>query len=358
MKTKQRESTPLVKEAIRVYFHELQLAFKPLYEWAFGEKIPHPETTSRAESILWALRADDAHYIVESPEIIDESLIHQVHDKDLVRLYHTASQLSPEGTFYPSVFPGRESMKLDPSRIEHAGGYCFDSGTPLNAMTLEAATWSAACAYQAAQALKQERLPVTYALSRPPGHHATREAFGGYCYFNNAGIAAHYLRQFGKVLILDIDFHHGNGTQQLFYRDADVFVMSIHGDPQTFYPYFSGYEEELGAGPGKNFNCNVVLPARCDGSEYLRVLRQRVIPTIDKFKPDFLILSAGHDTYANDPVGNFALLDEDFHELGQELGRLKYPTLVIQEGGYCTAELGRIVHVFLEGLRSAKKPPA
>lgn len=344
-------------EPTPVLFHEVQLEFKPLYEWAFGQKIPHPETTARAESILWSLRRDDSSFDVLEPKQVPVGAIRKLHSYQLLTLYNTATQLPPEQTFYPSVFPKSEQAKPDPTNMQHAGCFCFDSGTPLNAMTLEAASWSAACAYEAAQMLRKKQLPLIYSLSRPPGHHATRNLFGGYSYFNNAAIAARYLRRFGRVALIDIDFHHGNGTQRIFYRDPKVLFVSIHGDPREFYPYFSGHPTETGAGQGVGFNLNLPLPGQCDGDEYMRVLRQHAIPTIQNFSPDFLVISAGHDTYAKDPVGHFALVEEDFAVLGEELARLDLPTLVVQEGGYHTSHLGKLVRTYLEGMRAGLQKP-
>lgn len=344
-------------EPTPVLFHEVQLNFKPLYEWAFGNKISHPETTARAESILWSLRKEESQFQVQAPKRVPLSAIRQLHNYQLLTLYNTAAQLPPETTFYPSVFPKSEQARPDPTNIQHAGCFCFDSGTPLNAMTLEAASWSAACAYEAAVILRRDQVPLAYSLSRPPGHHATQKLFGGYSYFNNAAVAARYLRRHGRVAILDIDFHHGNGTQRIFYRDPKVLFVSIHGDPREFYPYFSGFSNECGKGPGEGFNLNLPLPGQCDGPAYQAALERYAFPTIQNFGPDFLIISAGHDTYAKDPVGHFALVDEDFDEMGERLGRLGYPTLIVQEGGYHTEHLGRIVKTFLEGVRRGVGKP-
>lgn len=345
-------------EPTPVLFHEVQLEFKPLYEWAFGERIAHPETTARAESILDALRADDAGFQIRAPKSVPLGAIRKLHSYQLLTLYNTAAQLPPDETFYPSVFPKSEQARPDPTNIQHAGCFCFDSGTPLNAKTLEAASWSAACAHEAAVLLRKHQLPMAYSLSRPPGHHATQRLFGGYSYFNNAAIAAKYLRRHGRVAILDIDFHHGNGTQRIFYRDPKVLFVSIHGDPRDFYPYFSGHSNECGTGPGEGFNLNLPLPGGCDGDEYMRVLGQHAIPTIQNFDPEYLVISAGHDAYVDDPVGHFALEEDDFALLGEQIGRLGYPMLVVQEGGYCTEQLGRIVHTFLAGVRrGVTKPP-
>ncbi|MEZ6188516.1 MAG: histone deacetylase family protein [Planctomycetota bacterium] len=336
-------------EPTPVFFHDVQLEFKPLYEWAFGERIDHPETTARAESIRAAL-LEDGRFAIRPPQSVPLAPIRQLHNYQLMTLYNTATELPPEQTFYPSVFPKSEQARPDPTNIRHAGCFCFDSGTPLNAMTLEAASWSAACAYEAAQLVRKGE-PMVYSLSRPPGHHATRKLFGGYSYFNNAAIAARYLRRSGRVAILDVDFHHGNGTQEIFYRDAKVLVVSLHGDPREFYPYFAGYATECGAGPGEGFNLNLPLPGGCDGSEYMRVLLQHALPQIQNFAPDYLIVSAGHDAYVDDPIGHFSLTRDDFTTLGNHLGRLGLPTLVVQEGGYHTPTLGSVVRAFLKGMR-------
>ena len=344
-------------EPTPVFFHEVQLEFKPLYEWAFGQRIKHPETTARAESILSALLEDEPSFSILRPSLIPRRPIETLHDAGLLTLYRTATGLDADSTFYPSVFPKNEQVRPDPERIQHAGYYCFDSGTPLNAMTLEAASWSAACAHEAAVALRRDKVPLTYALSRPPGHHATRRLFGGYSYFNNAAIAARYLRRFGRVAILDIDFHHGNGTQNIFWRDPKVLFVSIHGDPREFYPYFAGFSDERGAGAGAGYTINLPLPGGCEGPDYLETLQEHAFAAIDRFRPEYLVVSAGHDTYVEDPVGHFALVDEDFERIGAELGRLGYPTLVVQEGGYCTQQLGRIVHTFLRGFRAGIAQP-
>jgi acetoin utilization deacetylase AcuC-like enzyme len=345
-------------EPTPVFFHESQLQFKPLYEWAFGEKIDHPETTARAESILTALRGAPEAFQIIAPSQVPLAEIRSLHSYSLLTLYNAATALAPGVTFYPSVFPKSEqAARPDPSNLQHAGCYCFDSGTPLNAKTLEAASWSAACAREAADVLRKGKHRLVYSLSRPPGHHATQTLFGGYCYFNNAAIAARLLRRHGRVVLLDVDFHHGNGTQQIFFRDPRVLMISIHGDPREFYPYFSGHPEEIGEGKGEGCTINIPLPGGCDGSEYMRILEQKVVPAIQTFDPDYLVLSAGQDTYEKDPVGHFALVHDDFHLLGEHLGRLRLPTLAVQEGGYHTAHLGTITRALLEGLRKGLQQP-
>ncbi len=304
-----------------------------------------------------AVKQDDASFVVRQPRAVPASAIRQLHSYQLLTLYNTAAQLPADQTFYPSVFPKVAEHRPDPTNIMHAGCFCFDSGTPLNHMTLEAASWSAACAREAAASLRREKHRMTYALSRPPGHHATRQHFGGYSYFNNAAIAARYLRRHGRVALLDVDFHHGNGTQDIFYRNSKVLTVSIHGDPREFYPYFAGYADENGAGAGEGFNLNFPLPGQCDGPHYLELLEQHVLPALQHFGPDYLVVSAGHDTYKDDPIGHFALDDDDFIAVGERIGRLGYPTVVIQEGGYNSDKLGGLVRNFLCGMRAGLNMP-
>lgn len=335
-----------------VFFHPEQLLFKPLYEWAYGDKIDHPETTARAESILASLAAEPALFDVRPPEAIDADVLLAQHDRALLTLYDSARAL-PEGeTFYPMVFPRESRYKADPGNLHHAGAFCFDSGTPLDGRTYSAATWSAACAHAAALEVRDGRAELAYALSRPPGHHATRSEFGGYCYFNNAGVAAAALlgRGHGRVAVVDVDFHHGNGTQSLFYADDRVLTISIHGDPSLYFPWFAGFPDETGEGRGAGFNLNLPLPGGADVQAWLDQLDRHVVPTIRRFAPDALVVSAGLDAYHLDPVGKHTLQTDDFAAIGARLGRLGLPTVAVQEGGYYTPHLGRNARALLAGL--------
>jgi acetoin utilization deacetylase AcuC-like enzyme len=334
-----------------VFFNELQLEFKPLYEWALGEKISHPETTARAESILVALERDPSAFEVREPPPVPDSALRALHDHNLITLYETAAKLPDDKTFHPNVFPRKKRGLGDPTNLNHAGAWCFDSGTPLSSRTLEAARWSAACARAAARTVI-EGAPLAYALSRPPGHHAMRDLYGGYCYFNNTALAARTLRRRGRVVVIDIDFHHGNGTQELFWRDGKVLTVSLHGHPDEFFPYFLGYPDERGAGAGAGANHNLCLPRGCDGATWLEAMETHVLPLVRNFGAEALVVAAGLDGYVKDPVGDWALQTVDFHEAGLRLGRLGLPTVVVQEGGYYTPHLGRNAAALLRGVRS------
>lgn len=334
---------------ISVFFNEEQLQFQPKYEWVLGKKIKHPESTQRAQSIYRALKKEKDLFDIQQTPSIPLKALRDSHNNQLITLYTSAQQLAEGVTFHPCVFPQLKSTQPDPTNINHAGFYCFDSGTPLSRNTWTAAAWSAASAWHAAQALLKEKSRVTYALSRPPGHHATREAFGGYCYFNNASIAAKLLAKKARVAILDIDFHHGNGTQEMFYDSDKVLTLSIHGDPKQHFPYFAGFPNEVGVRDGEGYNMNFILPDGTKLDRYMKTLKRDIIPAIEHFEPDYLILCAGFDTYIHDPIGSFALTTPDYGKIGKLLSRLELPTAVIQEGGYFTKDLGNNVVSLLKG---------
>lgn len=338
------------KPPLPVFFHPKQLPHNPLYEWTFGKKIEHPETRSRVDRILKAISGSPA-FSLRLPYKMPLNRLTDLHHKDLVSVLKTARKLPAGRTYYPSVFPRRDQVSSDPDSLPRAGYYCFDSGTPLTVHSWDAAYWSAAAAWSAAKCVTSGESKAAYALSRPPGHHAQRDLFGGYCYFNNAGLAARHFRHRGKVAIVDIDFHHGNGTQSIFYPDPKVFFASIHGDPRKFYPYFSGYDGETGRGEGRGTNLNVPLPVGTDGRKYLRVLRRKVLPAVRKFRPVALVLSVGFDTYKHDPVGGFDLETSDFVEIAREFADLDLPTVIVQEGGYATKWLGINAAAFLRAFR-------
>ena len=190
---------------------------------------------------------------------------------------------------------------------------------------------------------------LAYALVRPPGHHAERRSFGGFCYFNNAAIAAQYLSRYGSVAILDIDYHHGNGQQEIFYERKDVLTISIHGHPKFAYPYFSGFEDEKGFGHGKGSNINHPLPECITSEQYMKTL-EKAAKQIADFGPAYLIVCLGLDTAKGDPTGTWGLLAKDFDQSGKTIGKLKLPTLVIQEGGYRTRVIGINARHFFTGL--------
>jgi acetoin utilization deacetylase AcuC-like enzyme len=190
---------------------------------------------------------------------------------------------------------------------------------------------------------------VAYALVRPPGHHAERRAFGGFCYFNNAAVAAEYFSRHGKVAILDLDYHHGNGQENIFYNRGDVLTVSIHGHPNFAYPYFTGFADERGEEAGEGFNRNLPLAETIRGAEYRKVLA-KAVKCVAEFDPAFLIVALGLDTAKGDPTGTWLLTAKDFELNGSMLSELDKPTLIVQEGGYRTRTLGVNARRFFAGL--------
>ena len=284
----------------------------------------------------------------EKVEEYPDRFILDVHDRGYVRYFKTVcSSLEPGRSVYPYVFPVRNAARPPKELSVRAGYYCIDTFTPLNINAYRAARWGVNCSLSAADSILDGNR-IAYVLTRPPGHHAERFVFGGFCYFNNAAIAASYLSKYGKVAILDMDYHHGNGQQQIFYDRSDVLTISIHGHPSFAYPYFSGFSEEKGEGKGLGYNFNFPLKEVIDGEEYRETLGH-AIKIVRKFKPEFLIIALGLDTAKGDPTGTWLLSPADFLLNGKMAGSLEMPTLIIQEGGYRNKYLGINARSFLKG---------
>ncbi len=226
-----------------------------------------------------------------------------VHDADFVEYLRHACEHAPEGkSVYPYVFPIRNATRPPKELSVRAGYYCIDTFTPINRNAFPAAQRAVDCVLSAADQILAGRR-VAYALVRPPGHHAERRSFGGFCYFSNAAIGANYLSAYGRLAILDIDYHHGNGQQDIFYHRADVLTVSIHGDPDFAYPYFTGFADERGIAEGEGFNVNLPLPERQDGAQYRKTLT-KAIDTIERFGPSFLVIALGLDPAKGESDGH------------------------------------------------------
>ncbi|KMY66480.1 histone deacetylase [Desulfocarbo indianensis] len=277
------------------------------------------------------------------------ALIKAVHDHRFVDyLQKVCARIEPGKSVYPYVFPLRNGARPPKDLPVRAGYYCIDTFTPLNSNAFEAARGAVDCALTAAEALAQG-FRLAYALVRPPGHHAERKAFGGFCYFNSAAVAAHYLSAQGPVAVIDLDYHHGNGTQDIFYQRSDVLTCSIHGRPSFAYPYFSGFREETGEGEGKGCNLNLPQPEELDGKGYRRALGE-VLARVRRFKPLHVVVALGLDPAKGDPTGSWSLDFKDFEDNGRMVGSLGVPTLVVQEGGYRIKSLGLNARHFFLGL--------
>lgn len=280
---------------------------------------------------------------------VGEKYIAQVHDRDYVEyLRKVCASLPANKSLYPAVFPVRNATRPPKELPMRAGYYCIDTFTPLNHNAYLAARGAVNCSITGAGAIVGGH-ELVYALVRPPGHHAERRAFGGFCYFNSSAIAAHYLSRYGKVAVLDIDFHHGNGTQDIFYARRDVYTVSIHGHPSFAYPYFSGFRDETGEKDGAGYNLNIPLDEDATVDEYRQAL-EKALKAIRRFNPRFLVVALGFDTGKGDPTGTWQLRPRDFEYNGGQIARLGLPTLVVQEGGYRTRTLGANASHFFQGL--------
>lgn len=306
------------------------------------------ESPARIDAIL---RKIEPSGLFERIRVRQYSLRHAtaVHDAGMVGYFRAVcAKLGEKEAVYPYVFPIRNQTRPPRELPRRAGYYVIDTFTPLSRNAFLAARRAVDCALTAADAVL-EGVRLGYALVRPPGHHAERRAFGGFCYLNSTAIAANHLAEFGRVAVLDVDFHHGNGTQDIFYERSDVLTISIHGHPNGAYPYFSGFASERGEGQGRGYNVNFPLPDGVDGEGYRAVLN-RAVKRIARFKPRFLVVALGLDTAKGDPTGAWGLIPADFEKNGRMLGHLGLPTLVVQEGGYRTASLGANCLAFFRGL--------
>jgi acetoin utilization deacetylase AcuC-like enzyme len=304
------------------------------------------EQPLRAETVLARVKASGLGDVV-APGTFDASHYAAVHSPRYIEfLEHAWSEWQATGRTcqaLPLVWPVRDmpSGTSLPSFIDgKLGFFSMDAGAPINAGTWAAVSASANTALTGAEALARGAR-AAFALCRPPGHHAGREYMGGYCYLNNAAIAAQHAITGGaqRVAIIDVDFHHGNGTQDIFYDRSDVLFVSIHGEPSVSYPYFSGYVHECGAGAGAGFNLNLPLAKGTLWSGYERAL-SHACTAIATRAPDVLVVSLGVDTFEHDPISHFRLRTQDYLRIGEALGRLQVPTLFVMEGGYMVDEIG------------------
>lgn len=284
-----------------------------------------------------------------NPKRTSDKHIKTVHDPNFVHYLRRACARLPMGkSIYPIIFPIRNITRPPKDFELQVGYYCMDTFTPLNHNAYLAARGAVDCAVTGAASILKG-YNIAYALVRPPGHHAERRAFGGFCYFNSTAVAANYLSSYGRVAILDVDFHHGNGTQDIFYKRADVFTVSIHGHPHFAYPHFAGFADETGEEEGTGYNLNFPLPEKTSIERYQQTLA-RALKKISEYKPAFLVIALGLDTAKADPTGSWLLAAKDFYLSGHMIGDMHLPTLVVQEGGYRTRTLGSNARHFFEGL--------
>ena len=347
------------------YFSEQHALHAPEFEFYRGQRVPCFENTSRAAFVHEQLIARG--HKVREPDVDSLGVLRQIHTPRYLQFLQTAwdqwlalDAANAAQQPFPSVWPVRTLRSdVQPDNfIAQLGLYSMDNGTPMVAGTWAAAKAGADAAASAAQALqkgvrKGER--AAFCATRPPGHHAGADFMGGYCFLNNAAVAAQTLLNQGaeRVAILDVDYHHGNGTQSIFYERADVLFVSLHGDPRTEFPFYLGNADECGAGAGWGFNLNLPLPAGCSAQRWFEALDaacQRVI----QHDAQALVVSLGLDTFEGDPISKFALTSADFSRLGERLAGIGLPTIFVLEGGYAAHELGINAVNVIEGFEQGK----
>lgn len=338
-----------------IYFADKHKAHDCAGEIKDGELKPCFENPTRAEAIEHAF-SSAGFSNVRIPEDHGMATIMEVHNADYVEFLENAWSLwttaGRKGDIVPLVWPGH-GMRTDvsPETIDgKLGLYCFDSGTPICAGTWEVAYQGAQSAISTAKTVWSGETKQAFSFSRPPGHHAMPSQYGGYCFLNNAAIAAQTLRNEGarKVAVLDVDYHHGNGTQAIFYERDDVMVVNLHSDPANEYPYFLGHADETGEGAGQGYNLNLPLPKGTTWGTYLPALEQ-AMRRLSEYAPEALVLSFGADTFKDDPLGFFALETKHFLEIGKMVNAIGLPTAIILEGGYAIDQLGENVVALLSG---------
>jgi acetoin utilization deacetylase AcuC-like enzyme len=333
---------------MRCFWDERQRAHAPAGEFFNGAMHPAAEHPGRVDAILAAIGR------TEGPQDHGTDPLRRVHSDsylDFLQTAHGEWRLAGrDGDAFPYTFPvvGRRPLTL--RRIDALlGQHSFDTSTPIGPDTWSAAYWSAQTALSALHAVLESGGPA-FALCRPPGHHAGRDYLGGYSYLSNAAIAAEEARANGiaRVAILDVDYHHGNGTQDVFYARDDVAFASIHAAPATDYPFFWGHADELGEGKGEGYTLNLPL-ARGTGWPAYEPALDRALEWIAQHQAGLLIVSYGADTHEADPISHFKLRTADYERMARRIAELGLPTLIVMEGGYAVGALGDNVAAFLGG---------
>lgn len=353
---------------MKIFYSEEHRKHNPPFEvFDGGKRVPYHENPDRMDRIVGALQEMDWAEFAE-PQDFGLGPILAVHDRDYLRFLAScwdewlasdpdAAASPAQSAFLPATFALRRAARPTSSLLGRGGYYIMDLSACIVEGTYPAVLASANCALSAATSsflistsLKASLHHSSFALCRPPGHHAGKNYAAGYCFINNAAVAANWLSAKGRVALLDIDYHAGNGTQDIFYERSDVLTISIHGDPDFEYPHYIGFADETGAGVGLGFHRNFPLPKGTLETDYLAALDE-ALAMIREFAPGFLVLSAGMDIFEGDPLGTFRITRKGIREIGKRIAGLNLPTVVIMEGGYANDALGGNTAALLENFK-------
>jgi len=339
---------------MKIIYSELEKLHRSKHRLTLGGLILFPEKNNREEIIKKEAEKRGLRSLIINPNEYPLEFLKTVIDSEMVDFVKSCENLKNNETVFPHVFPYKRSLTgkfgdAPEVNTKRVGYYNFDMIMEIDNNTYKAAKAAADCALTGADLILNKKERNIFALCRPPGHHAGYDYYGGYCVFNNAAIAAYQLLKRGKVSILDVDFHHGNGTQDIFYEQASVLFVSLHGDPSHYYPYFSGYSNETGHKLGAGKNINIPLPGGTGNDKY-RVHLKDAIKKIGDFQPETLVISMGFDTYKYDYLGRFKLTTDFYKEIALLAGELKIPILAVLEGGYNIMHTGKNGYSFIEGL--------
>jgi acetoin utilization deacetylase AcuC-like enzyme len=329
----------------------------PKGELEGGVMVRPYECPERWEHIVAALHLA-GQPVPEQPLPVPHALLARVHTDDYLAFLASAWDDWTAGGYpgeaLPTVFPARRMQQRVPNAIDgKLGYYALALETAITAGTWRAALSSASCAYSAQQTVS-DGATASFALCRPPGHHAAADLYGGYCFLNNAAIAAEGLREAGaaRVAVIDVDFHHGNGTQDIFYDRDDVLFVSLHGEPKEAFPHFLGYADETGIGAGEGSNLNYPLPPGCTWKKWSEALDD-ALSNVTSRGAEAVVVSLGVDTFHDDPISFFTLASDDFLRIGERIAQLGLPTVFVMEGGYAVAEVGTNAVNVLVGFEGA-----
>jgi acetoin utilization deacetylase AcuC-like enzyme len=341
---------------MRAFYSDTHLRHQPPEIISRGRTVPHWEVAPRADALRQALQ--NGGHTIEAPENVGLAPIAAVHDPGYVEFLETAWQRwlelpDPPPAVQPNAYPGRHMTGRPTHVLGQAGYYIATNSAPIVEGTWAAALSSVDTAVSAARAVLDGE-NVVYACCRPPGHHAFSDLAGGFCYLNNVAIAAcEMLLELPRVAILDVDVHHGNGTQGIFYRRKDVQFVSLHGNPAEYFPFFAGYAHERGEGEGLGYNLNLPLDQGTSDEDYLSAL-DTGLDAIRRYAPDALLVSLGFDAYADDPIGYLSVSTEGFGQIAERIARLGLPTVLVQEGGYNVNDLTKNLTSFLDGFAEGR----